>query len=227
MTPSSSPCVVSPYVASPCVLRRFEGFPALPRHAPGMRIGLFGGSFNPPHAGHRLASLIALRRLRLDRVWWIVTPGNPMKDNRALPGLDERMKAAQQVASHPRIDITGFEAKIETRFTYDTLAYLKRRCPGVSFVWIIGADNLNGFHRWQRWRDIARMVPVAVVDRPGSTLTAARSRAGVWMQDGRIAESRADLLPTASLPAWAFLHGPRSGLSSTMLRRQRENATMP
>lgn len=197
--------------------------PALPPHAPRLRIGLLGGSFNPPHAGHRLASLIALKRLQLDRVWWIVTPGNPLKDNTALPSLNERMAAAQALADHPRIDVTGFEADIDTHFTYDTIAYLKRRCPQVDFVWLMGADNLAGFHRWQHWRAIADLVPFAVIDRPGSTLKAAHSRAAIVLSQHRIAESHASLLAGASRPAWVFLHGPRSHLSSTMLRAAAKN----
>ncbi|MGI6245298.1 MAG: nicotinate-nucleotide adenylyltransferase [Pseudochelatococcus sp.] len=189
-----------------------------------MRIGLFGGSFNPPHAGHRLASLIALKRLQLDRVWWIVTPGNPLKDNSALPPQAKRMAAARALTRHPRIDITGFEAEIETQFTFDTIDWLARRCPEVDFVWIMGADNLAGFHRWQRWRDIARLVPLAVIDRPGSTLKAARSRAATALARYRFAETEAGLLAGARLPAWVFLHGPRSPLSSTMLRAAQEAA---
>ncbi|MFC0218585.1 nicotinate-nucleotide adenylyltransferase [Pseudochelatococcus lubricantis] len=192
--------------------------PSLPPHAPGLRIGLFGGSFNPPHAGHRLASLVALKHLRLDRVWWIVTPGNPLKDNTALPPLAERMAAARALTRHARIDITGFEAEIETQFTYDTIAWLTRRCPQVDFVWIMGADNLAGFHRWQRWRDIARLVPLAIIDRPGSTLKAARSRAAIALARYRFAEKDAGLLSRGDVPGWVFLHGPRSPLSSTMLR---------
>lgn len=192
--------------------------PALPLHAPRLRIGLFGGSFNPPHAGHRLVSLIALKRLQLDRVWWIVTPGNPLKDNSALPSLAKRMAAARAMANHPRIDVTGFEADINTHFTYDTIAYLKRRCPQVDFVWLMGADNLAGFHRWQRWRDIAELVPIAVIDRPGATLKAAHARMAVRFAERRIAEAEAGMLAGARCPAWVFLHGPRSSLSSTMLR---------
>lgn len=199
--------------------------PILPPHAPGLRIGLFGGSFNPPHDGHRLASLIALKRLRLDRVWWIVTPGNPLKDNSALPPLAERMAAARELARHPRIDITGFEAEIDTRFTYDTIVYLQRRCPDVSFVWIMGADNLNGFHRWQRWRDIALRVPIAIIDRPGSTLRSARSRTAMMLAHHRLAEHEASLLASTPPPAWIFLHGPRSPLSSTQIRDANTRAT--
>ena len=129
----------------------------LPPHTPGMRIGLFGGTFDPPHAAHRAACLIALNRLGLDRVWWMVTPGNPLKDTRGLAPLDERIRAASELASHPRIDVTGFEADIGTGYTFQTVRYLRRHCPGVRFVWIMGADNLRSFHRWQNWRGIAAM----------------------------------------------------------------------
>jgi nicotinate-nucleotide adenylyltransferase len=139
--------------------------PSLPRNASGLRIGLFGGSFNPPHAGHRLVTLIALKRLKLDRIWWIVTPGNPLKDSAQLAPLAARMQTARALMPEPRVDITDFEAGIGTRYTLDSLRYLKRRCPAVRFVWIMGADNLRQFHRWQGWRDIAALMPIAVIDR--------------------------------------------------------------
>jgi nicotinate-nucleotide adenylyltransferase len=194
----------------------------LPHQAPGLRIGLFGGSFNPPHAGHRLVTLTALRRLKLDRIWWIVTPGNPLKDTRQLSPLDERIAAARRLMPEPMVDITGFEAGIGTRYTLDTLRYLKRRCPGVRFVWIMGADNLLQFHRWQGWREIARLMPIAVVDRPGATLKATASRAAQALSHVRVSER--DLLgqsvsKLAKRPRWTFIHGPRSTLSSTILRK--------
>lgn len=190
----------------------------LPRHAPGMRIGLLGGSFNPAHEGHVLATLTALRRLGLDRVWWIVTPGNPLKRNGGLPDVDGRIVAARRLMRHPRVDVTGFERDIGTRFTYDSLAYLRKRCPGVRFVWLMGGDNLAGFHRWQRWRDIAAMMPFAVIDRPGSTLKACRSPAATALAGARIDETDGALLPGLAPPAWIFLHGRRSAQSSTALR---------
>jgi nicotinate-nucleotide adenylyltransferase len=194
----------------------------LPRHAPGLRIGLFGGSFNPPHAGHRLVTLTALRRLKLDRVWWIITPGNPLKDARQLSPLDERMAAARRLMPEPMVDITGFEAGIGTRYTLDTLRYLRLRCPAVRFVWIMGADNLIQFHRWQGWREIARLMPIAVVDRPGATLKATASRAAQALSHGRVSERRlmSRTVPDpAKKPRWTFIHGPRSALSSTILRK--------
>ena len=191
----------------------------LPRHGPGMRIGLFGGTFNPPHEGHRLASLIALSRLGLDCVWWLVTPGNPLKANDGLPPLAARMEVASHVAAHPRIAVTGFEAAIGTRYTHDTVSWLKKRCPGVEFVWIMGADNLANFHRWQRWREIAGLVSIAVIDRPGATLKGLHSRGGAWLAERRIDESDGRLLARRTPPAFMFLHGPRSEMSSTQLRQ--------
>lgn len=192
----------------------------LPPHAPGLRIGLFGGSFNPAHDGHLLASLTALRRLQLDRIWWLVTPGNPLKDNARLPPLAERIHQAREVAGSARIDVTGIEARLRTRYTANTLRVLKRRCPGVRFVWIMGSDNLASFHRWNEWRAIARMMPIAVIDRPGSTHSAVASPAASWLSRWRVPESRAATLARTGPPAWTFLHGRRSPLSSTMLRRQ-------
>ena len=190
----------------------------LPKHGAGMRIGLFGGTFNPPHEGHRLASLIALSRLHLDCIWWLATPGNPLKVNDGLPPLKKRMAAARDVARHPRIHISDLEASIGTRYTYDTIAWLRAHCPGVHFVWIMGADNLAGFHRWQRWRDIASLVSIAVIDRPGSTLRALQTPGGAYLGRYRLDESDAHLLAGATPPAFMFLHGPRSDLSSTQMR---------
>src|SRR5580704_6179635 len=179
----------------------------LPPNAPGMRIGLFGGTFDPAHASHRAACLLALHRLDLDRVWWLVTPGNPLKDTRGLAPLAERLRAARALAHHPRIDVTDLEAHIGTRYTHQTIAYLRRRCPGVHFVWIMGADNLRSFHRWQRWRDIAALVPIAVVDRLGPSLYAVGSVSAQTLSRRRIPETAAATLPMRPPPAWVLLHG--------------------
>jgi nicotinate-nucleotide adenylyltransferase len=186
-----------------------------------MRIGLFGGTFDPPHDAHLAACLIAMKRLDLDRVWWLVTPGNPLKDTRGLAPLEERIVAAQALARHPRIDVTGVEAQIGTSYTYETIAYLKRHCPGVHFVWIMGADNLRSFHRWQKWRGIAAMVPIVVVDRLGPSLYASASAAGQALARARVPETAARSLPKRKPPAWAYLHGLKSPLSSTALRAAR------
>jgi nicotinate-nucleotide adenylyltransferase len=193
----------------------------LPPHAPGMRIGLFGGTFDPPHAAHRGACLLAMKRLGLDRVWWLVTPGNPLKDTHGLAPLAARVVAARVLADHPRIDVTDLEARLGTHYTYATLRYLIRRCPQVHFVWIMGADNLRSFHRWQRWRDIANLVPFAVVDRLGPSLYASAGVAGQALAHARLPENAALTLPGRRPPAWIYLHGLKSPLSSTALRAAR------
>jgi nicotinate-nucleotide adenylyltransferase len=193
----------------------------LPPHAPGMRIGVFGGTFDPPHAAHLGASLLAMKRLKLDRLWWLVTPGNPLKDTSRLQPLERRIAAARKLAAHPRIDVTGLEAIINTRYTYDTLALLVRRCPGVRFVWVMGADNLRSFYRWQHWRDIADLMPMAVVDRMGSSLYATGGRAAQALARYRLPERLATTLADREPPAWVYLHGLKSPLSSTALRALR------
>jgi nicotinate-nucleotide adenylyltransferase len=193
----------------------------LPPNAPGMRIGLFGGTFDPPHAAHRGACLLAMKRLGLNRVWWMVTPGNPLKDTHGLAPLAARVVAAKALAHDPRIDVTDLEAQLGTRYTYETISYLVRRCPQVHFVWIMGADNLRSFHRWQRWRGIARLVPIAVIDRLGPSLYATASAAGQAFANARIPEWAARTLPERRPPAWVYLHGLKSPLSSTALRAAR------
>jgi nicotinate-nucleotide adenylyltransferase len=192
-----------------------------------MRIGLYGGTFNPAHAGHRHVSLLALKRLKLNRLWWIVTPGNPLKERGGLRPACERAEAARPLARHPRIDITCFEEEIGAQFTVDTLAYVAGRCPAVRFVWIMGADSLGSFHRWVGWRRIAEIMPFAVIDRPGWTLRASQSRAATALAHYRIDESDAALLPSLPPPAWTFLHGPRSSLSSSELRKQSRTFASP
>jgi nicotinate-nucleotide adenylyltransferase len=186
-----------------------------------MRIGLFGGTFDPPHQAHLGASLLAMKRLRLDRVWWLVTPGNPLKNTRGLQPLDKRIAAARALTRHPGITVTGLEAVINTRYTYDTLRFLARRCRGVRFVWIMGADNLRSFSRWQNWRGIAALMPIAVVDRVGPSLYATGSVAAQALARFRVPERDAATLADRRPPAWIYLHGLKSPLSSTALRAER------
>lgn len=197
----------------------------LPLHAPGMRIGLFGGSFNPAHEAHRAVSLLAMKKLQLDRLWWLVTPGNPLKDTRELPALDDRIAQATALADHPRIDVTGFEAVIGTKYSCDTIRWLKTEAPGPHFVWIMGADNLKNFHRWKNWRDIFLMLPIAVVDRGGISLQAASGPAAISFAKARIPENRASTLPALAPPAWVYLHGVKSDLSSTAIREAKDRDT--
>jgi nicotinate-nucleotide adenylyltransferase len=201
-------------------MRREGGYVRLPPFAAGQTIGLLGGSFNPPHGGHLLASRLALTRLGLSRVWWLATPGNPLKNAADLAALRVRVEAAQALIDDPRIAVTGFESEIGSRFTADTLRFLKRRASGARFVWIMGADNLAQFHRWREWREIAAMVPILVVDRPGASFAALSSRAAQALARWRLPEREAARLAFLKPPAWIFLHGPRSSASSTALRRR-------
>lgn len=193
----------------------------MPHAGKGMAVGLFGGSFNPPHAGHALVAEIALRRLKLDKLWWIVTPGNPLKNSHELAPLAERLRLSERIATDRRIEVTAFEASHHVRYTADTLALVKARNPGVDFVWVMGADNLKNFHRWQRWREIALTFPIAIVDRPGSTLSFLSSVVAKTFDYARVDEADAPRLARMNAPAWTFIHGPRSSLSSTALRNAR------
>jgi len=192
-----------------------------PLTAPGVRIGIMGGSFNPPHAGHVLISHTALTRLRLDQLWWVVTPGNPLKETGDLPPLEERMAACRAITADPRIRVTGFEAELGTPYTAATLAFLRWRYPQVRFVWVMGADNLASFHRWQHWRQIMRMMPIAVVDRPGWRHRGLASKAATAFRWAYVPESQSPDLPDMEPPAWTLLTGPLSPLSSTAIRAMR------
>lgn len=183
-----------------------------------MAVGLFGGSFNPPHEGHLLVAEIALRRLGLDQLWWMVTPGNPLKSRLGLAPLTDRLAMSEKLVQDPRIKITAFEKTLETSYTAETLAFVKARNPHVNFVWVMGADSLKTFHLWQKWREILRTFPLAVVDRPGSTLSFLSSRMARAFGHARIDEDDAGVLWKKPAPAWTFIHGPRSALSSTALR---------
>jgi nicotinate-nucleotide adenylyltransferase len=191
---------------------------ALPPHAPGMRVGLFGGSFNPIHEGHRLVALQCLRRLALDAVWLLVSPGNPLKDHSELAPLEQRVAAARALMAHPDIRVTAFEAAHGFSYSYDTLAYLRRTAPAVRFVWIMGADSLASFDRWERWQDIARLMPIAVYARPGLTTRALRSKAATALDDFRVPEAEAATLADREPPAWIYLRGIMSPLSSSAIR---------
>ena len=192
----------------------------MPVAGDGQKIGLFGGSFNPPHEGHLNLCDLAIKRLELDQIWWMVTPGNPLKDTSVLAPLEARIKKCRAMTSHPKIKITAFEAKYKVRYTADTLRVVQRLRPRNDFVWLMGADNLADFHRWQDWREIANMMPIAVIDRPGSTLSYHSSQASIALSQYRIDEADAPLLSHMKPPAWTFLHGPRSSLSSTQLRAE-------
>jgi nicotinate-nucleotide adenylyltransferase len=193
----------------------------LPMAAPHMRIGLLGGSFNPAHGAHLEISLTALKRLGLDQVWWLVSPGNPLKDASNLLSLKKRVAGAQEVASHPRIEATGFAGEKGSAYTIDLLTELKRRFPGVAFVWLMGADNLADFHRWRAWEEIFALMPIAVFDRPGFRLRARASKAAQRFSAYHVDESDAPGLAWLVPPAWTILSHPLLRLSSTELRAKK------
>jgi nicotinate-nucleotide adenylyltransferase len=190
-----------------------------PIATPGQRIGLLGGSFDPPHAGHLHITLWALRNLGLDRVWWLVSPGNPLKP-RGPAAIGLRLAACRELARHPRVVVTDIERHLGTRYTADTLAKLTARYPGVRFVWLMGADNLAGFHRWQNWDWIMEHFPVGVLARPGEQVRAGLSPAARRFAHRRIHQGGATRLGLGPVPRWALLTGPMSGASSTALRKE-------
>ncbi|MFZ3581809.1 nicotinate-nucleotide adenylyltransferase [Loktanella sp. DJP18] len=201
-----------------------------PQAARGQVVGLLGGSFDPAHAGHVHITQAALKRFGLDRVWWLVSPGNPLKPQGPAP-LETRLKMARKVMQHPRVTVTGIEAHLGTRYTARTLRALMARYPGVRFVWLMGADNLVQFHQWQDWRWIMDHVAVGVLARPGDRLAARFSPAARTYRMARIPSHAAARLGRAAPPAWSFVNLPLNGLSSSALRaggtwRKRDGAAI-
>ena len=183
------------------------------------RIGLLGGSFNPPHEGHLYVSLEALKRLRLDRVWWLVSPQNPLKPVAGMAPFEERLAAARSFARHPRIEVTDLEARLGTRYTIDTLRCLQMT-PGRRWVWLIGADNLAQMPAWRHWRRLFERCAVAVFERSPYSYAALGGRAAVSFARARVGEERLDELLDLDPPAWAFVRLRPHPASSTALRRR-------
>lgn len=193
-------------------------FQPRPFAAPGLRIGLLGGSFDPAHDGHLHISRIALTRLGLDRVWWLLSPGNPLKAD-APAALERRLSAAEAVLNgHPRIEATAIERDLGTVYTADTIDALRALHPAVRFVWLMGADNLSQFHRWHRWARIMHALPVAVMARPGEQVRAGLSKTARRFAAARVPDRDATALPFMDPPCWTMLSHPTSPLSSTALR---------
>jgi nicotinate-nucleotide adenylyltransferase len=186
---------------------------------PGMRVGVYGGSFDPAHEGHAHVARTALVRLGLDRVIWLVSTHNPLKADRPAD-LPERMAATQALARGPSMQVSDTERRIGARYTLDTLRVLKARFPGVHFVWIMGADNLAGFHHWRGWSDIFRTVPIVVVARPGVWPRAAFSPAARRFSAARLPAGVARRLAVMPPPAWVYLAAPLKTISSSALRAQ-------
>jgi nicotinate-nucleotide adenylyltransferase len=188
---------------------------------PGQAVGLFGGSFDPPHEGHVQLTRQALARFGLDRLWWLVTPGNPLKAAGPAP-LDRRLAAARAIMRHPRVVVTDLERQLGTRYTAQTIARLGTLYPGVRFVWLMGADNLAGFHRWEDWRGILRRVPVGVIARPGWGLRARLSPAARAFAGARLPDHAAQRLARAAPPAWCLINVPLLAQSSSAIRARGE-----
>lgn len=195
-----------------------------PLALPGQRVGLLGGSFNPAHNGHLQISKIAQRQLDLDQVWWLVSPGNPLKSNDGIPSTAARIARAKTLGLPNWLKVTDFEAKLGTSYTAKTLRFLSQRYPSVRFVWLMGADNLATFHRWHDWRGIAETIPIAIANRPGYRFQSVASPAAHAFKTNRIADARIRLLPGQRPPAWGFVQGPQSDASSTELRRKSQTS---
>lgn len=188
--------------------------------SPGLKVGLLGGSFNPAHEGHRLVSLMALRQMQLDQVWWLVSPQNPLKSASDMAPLNTRMKSATECASHPRIMVTDIESHLQTRFSVDTVNTLKELYRDIHFVWLMGADNMIQLPRWARWRKLVESVPLAIYPRPGFNLKARLSPAATTYRSSWVDPSDAALVPRLAAPALCFLEGPQNPISATQLRRK-------
>jgi nicotinate-nucleotide adenylyltransferase len=182
------------------------------------RIGLLGGSFNPAHGGHRNLSRTALRALQLDEVWWLVSPGNPLKDRRDMAPLGARFASAADMARRLPVRVTVIERQLGTLYTVDTVRALRRRMGGHSFIWLMGADNLAQFHLWREWRTIARLVPIAVVERPGYDGQAHAARAMGWLRRFVRPAGQARHWTKWRLPALVLLPMPPDPTSATALR---------
>lgn len=184
------------------------------------RVGLLGGSFNPAHSGHRKISLFAMAALGLDEVWWLVSPGNPLKDGAGdMAPLRARLASANRMARGSRIRATAIEAQMGTRYTIDTLRALRRRYPKIDFIWLMGADNLGQFHRWRDWRAIAATVPIAVIARPGYDGTARASPAMGWLRGFVRPACQRNSWTQWSLPALVLLRFRPDPTSATRLRQ--------
>jgi nicotinate-nucleotide adenylyltransferase len=187
----------------------------------GMRVGLYGGSFNPAHDGHAHVAETARKRLALDKVIWLVSPQNPLKSSRDTAPLAERMAGVRRQARDRGMVVSDVETRMGSQYTIDTVRALKARYPGVKFVWIMGADSLATFHRWKGWTQIMREVPVAVISRPWASLRSRFSPTARRFAAARRPAAEAALLPDLAAPAWVYLHGPLNFASSTALREGR------
>jgi len=186
----------------------------------GMKVGLFGGTFDPPHAGHLHVARTAMRRLGLDRIWWLVSPQNPLK-RRTADDLERRMAAVRTLANEPGMVVTDIESRLGIRHTAKLLRAITALHPRNPFVWIMGADNLASIHRWHDWTEIVETVPLAVIARPQDPVRARLSLMASRYRTSRLREADAKVLPLKMAPAWTYLIEPLQSDSSTQLRTER------
>jgi nicotinate-nucleotide adenylyltransferase len=189
---------------------------SLPGPTSGIAIGLMGGSFDPPHAGHAHVIDTARRMLALDRIWVFVAAGNPLKKTQT--AFIDRLAATERRLGGRRTLVSALEAELGLRYTIDVITRLKRAAPNARFVWIMGGDNLRDFHKWKRWREIAKLVPIAVVSRPGAMPKAGLSRFAHNFGSYRLDPRAAALLKNRRPPAWVYLPAPLDKTSSSELR---------
>ena len=208
---------IAPLQSHPVLRHDLAMFQGYPTARAGQVIGLLGGSFDPAHEGHAHITREALKRFGLDQVWWLVSPGNPLKREGPAP-LERRMAAARKVMQHPKVVISDIEARLGTRYTAQTLTALQKRYPGVYFVWLMGADNLTSFHHWDQWRKIMETIPIGVLARPGDRIAARMSKAATQYRDKQLKGRNSLLLARSKAPRWCFLNVPMIDLSSSAIR---------
>ena len=191
-----------------------KGYPLV---LPGLTIGLLGGSFDPPHEGHVHISKIAIKIFNLSKLWWLVSPGNPIKDK--MPSnITNRVQEEKKIMEHPSVIITDIEKKLQTKFTFQSLIKIKKLYPGTRFVWIMGADNLINFHHWENWDWIMKNIPIGVMARPTEQIKAGLSPAATRFRKYRLPQEKSLLLPYLSPPVWTLVTGSMKNISSTKLR---------
>lgn len=196
-----------------------------PPHGKGQRIGLFGGSFNPAHMGHVKVALFAMKRLKLDWVWWLVTPQNPLKGTSETQAYAKRLAQTRAMARHPRFIVTDIEQQMRARYTAETIAVLKSRCRDARFIWIMGADSLASLNRWHHWLDIVDAVPFAVLARPGYSIRALNGVAATRLSDRQVPAEAASAAVDQTPPSWTFVTMPLRKESSTAIRNARKHRT--
>ena len=189
-------------------------------------VGLLGGSFDPPHKGHLHISLYAIRKFGLDAVWWLVSPGNPLKNTPSLD-MSERIRLARNVTSHPRIFVSDLEHRTGLKYSIDTIRFLKRRHSGCRFLWLMGSDNLHGFHHWKGWQEFVSLVNIGVMERVGYRMKARNSVSARYLARYRIEQDHAGCLIDMAPPAWTLVNIPMDSTNSTQLRGDREQTFQP